>query len=236
MPIAKKTVKLFNLRAELLPTITTTLGVIILAALGLWQLYRLQEKNLFIASITENLGKPPIEYNPDSKKPYNKVSLEGNFLPENIYLYGRRLISLERDGYYLLTPFKTNSGEIILVARGWLGAKYKSQNPIASGELRKITGVILPLEKKKIFIPNNDLKNNVWFTLDREDANKFLKAQVENYYLLQIEQSDINYVKNVDINSLVMIKNDHLEYALTWFGLAISLIIIFIIYCKKKSL
>ncbi|RYE06566.1 MAG: hypothetical protein EOP33_00135 [Rickettsiaceae bacterium] len=231
----KKAIKLFGLEIELLPFIITILGVVILLYLGCWQLYRLEEKSLFIASVANNLVKPPSNYHANCEKPYSKVAIEGRFLPKNIYLYGQRSMSSDKDGYYLITPFETVNNEIILVARGWLSKKYKARNIVVSDEMRKITGIILPLEKKKTFIPDNDLNNNLWFTLDLEDANIFFNVKVENHYLLQIEPSEIDFVNNIDTKGLVKIKNDHLEYALTWFGLAISLVVIFVIYCRKKD-
>ncbi|MFY9589774.1 SURF1 family cytochrome oxidase biogenesis protein [Rickettsia endosymbiont of Halotydeus destructor] len=270
-------------------TFFTLCTVIILIILGFWQLNRLKEKKLFLAAMDHNLTSPAVDLK-DLKDDfiYHKVKITGHFLPgQDIHLYGRRSMSKEKDGYYLVTPFKTIDDKIILVARGWFsnrnksiigdsanrlfsklayrekfkgdtehrtatyssvredsstGSTYKLPLEVEFGKKsieqeHEIIGVTMPSEKIRSYIPDNDIKNNVWLTLDLKAATKILDLELQNFYIIQEGKdiSNLDILLPLSINHLANIRNDHLEYALTWFGLAISLIVIYIIYSRARA-
>jgi len=211
---------------------------IILISLGFWQLSRLKEKKLFLASMQANLTSPAVNLEKlGSNLIYRKVKITGQFLPnKDIYLYGRRSMSSEKDGYYLVTPFKTSEDQIILVARGWFSNRNKNMIAQATNEhLHDIIGVIMPSEKTRSYLPANDIKNNVWLTLDLKAASEALGLNLENFYIIGEGKdiSNLDILVPLSINHLAAIRNDHLEYALTWFGLAASLIVIYVI-CRRR--
>lgn len=213
---------------------------IILISLGFWQLSRLKEKKLFLASMQVNLTSPAVNLEKlDNSLTYRKIKITGHFLPnKDIYLYGRRSMSNEKDGYYLVTPFKTVDGQIILVARGWFSNRNKNIiKQAATEQPHEIIGVTMPSEKTRSYLPANDIKNNVWLTLDLTAASKALELNLENFYLIETSKdiSNLDILLPLSINHLAAIRNDHLEYALTWFGLAASLIVIYAIYRKKQQ-
>ncbi len=217
----------------------TLCTVIILITLGFWQLSRLKEKKLFLEAMDYNLTSPAVDLNAlEDNLIYRKVKITGHFLVgADIHLYGRRSMSKEKDGYYLVTPFKTTNDKIILVARGWFSNRHKNAISSAANEqTHEIIGVTMPTEKIRSFIPDNDIKNNVWFTLDLVGASDILGLKLENFYVI-LDGKDISGLDiliPLSMNHLANIRNDHLEYALTWFGLAISLIVIY--YLRKTKL
>lgn len=220
--------------------ITVLITFIILVSLGFWQLSRLKEKKLFLASMQENLTSPAIDLaDIQDNSPYHKIKTTGHFLPDkDIYLYGRRSISHEKDGYYLVTPFKTDEDKIILVARGWFSNRNKNIiTQAVNDQPHELIGVTIPSEKTRSYLLANDIKNNVWLTLDLEEASKVLGLNLENFYLIEESKdiSNLDILLPLSINHLAAIRNDHLEYALTWFGIAASLIIIYIIYRRSLS-
>ncbi|WP_375319387.1 SURF1 family protein [Candidatus Tisiphia endosymbiont of Oplodontha viridula] len=222
---------------QLLPLLLIILAFIILLSLGFWQIVRLQEKELFLNSIKNNLNNPPIDIKTLSvDKLYAKVKMKGHFLAgKNLHLYGRKSMSTEKDGYYLISPFQTDGNKIILVAQGWFAGKYKKNIDNVVNDSTEITGVILPSEKTKLFVLGNDVKNNVWFTLDLIQASDILGLTLENFYLIMEgnnNRSDI--LQSLSINNLLNVRNNHLEYAITWFTLAISLAVMFVIYHLPK--
>ena len=235
----QKKIRISRYHVELIPFIITLIGIISLIALGFWQLYRLQEKNAFIASVSRNLDNPALEYKVGKPATiYQKIKLYGQFLKgSDIYLYGRKASEPAKEGYYMLSPFKTNQGSVIMIARGWFAAKNKLLiQDVSDSNSIEITGVILPLEKQKIFIPNNDLKNNVWFTLKHQEMIDYTQQKLENFYLIQMNPASLpQYILPISAEGLVKIKNDHLEYALTWFCLSICLGIIFVVYNRQKQ-
>ncbi|HJD67096.1 MAG TPA: SURF1 family protein [Rickettsia endosymbiont of Bembidion lapponicum] len=220
--------------------LTVLITFIILISLGFWQLNRLKEKKLFLASMQENLTSPAIDLAEiHDNLPYHKVKITGHFLPnKDIYLYGRRSMSSEKDGYYLVTPFKTNDNKVILVARGWFSNRNKNIITQATNDQpHELIGVTMPSEKTRSYLPANDVRNNVWLTLDLQEASKVLGLNLENFYLIEesTDISNLDILLPLSINHLAAIRNDHLEYAFTWFGLAASLVVIYRIYRRSLS-
>lgn len=234
----KNTLKIGKCQVQLLPLLLTILAFVILLSLGFWQIARLQEKELFLSSMKHNLNNPPINIKALSgNKLYAKIRANGYFLVgKNLHLYGRRSMSTEKDGYYLVTPFQTDDNKIILVVLGWFAERHKKNIDNIIDNSMEITGVILPGEKTKLFVLDNDVKNNVWFTLDLTQASDVLGLKLEDFYLVMEgnnNRSDI--LKSLSIENLLNVRNDHLEYAITWFALAISLAVIFVIYNLSKK-
>ena len=108
--LKKNTLKIGKCQVQLLPLLLTILAFVILLSLGFWQIARLQEKELFLSSMKNNLNNPPINIKALSgNKLYAKIRANGYFLVgKNLHLYGRRSMSTEKDGYYLVTPFQTD--------------------------------------------------------------------------------------------------------------------------------
>ncbi|WP_342279097.1 MULTISPECIES: SURF1 family protein [unclassified Candidatus Tisiphia] len=235
--LKKSTLKIGKCQVQLLPLLLTILAFVILLSLGFWQIARLQEKELFLSSMKNNLNNPPIDIKTLSgNKLYAKIRANGYFLVgKNLHLYGRRSMSTEKDGYYLVTPFQTDDNKIILVVLGWFAGRHKKNIDNIIDNSMEITGVILPGEKTKLFVLDNDVKNNVWFTLDLTQASDVLGLKLEDFYLVMEgnnNRSDI--LKSLSIENLLNVRNNHLEYAITWFALAISLAVIFMICNLSK--
>lgn len=217
-----------------IPHIIFTFSFLILIMLGNWQLKRYDEKMLLIKNIEHNLSSPSIPLNKNPNV-FSKIFLEGHFVEgQYIFLYGRRSAETEKDGYYLLSIFKNNDGKKYLVSRGWLPFSAKD-NIKNFAELRSetINAIVMNGETKGFMVPENDIKNHIWFTVDLKLAHTILDIE-SNFYLMQINSNNLPLdTKPLTGNNLNKIRNDHLEYAITWYCLALSLLIIFIIKIKK---
>jgi surfeit locus 1 family protein len=217
---------------KILPNMIVLLTFIILLSLGNWQIRRLEEKQNFIETIESNLENSAKEietlYKPVPL--YSKVKIEGKFLRgQDIFLYGRRSSFPEKDGYYLFTPFAAKNGKTYMVSRGWMPQTVKVNltiNKDASDKMESIEAVTLPSEKRGYFVPENDVENNVWFTMDLNIAANTRSTNVKDFYLLQINSDNIPHgVIPLKVTYLSKVRNDHLEYAITWYALAICLLI-----------
>jgi surfeit locus 1 family protein len=232
-------IKIHKWKLELVPLLVTITATISLIYLGNWQLQRLSEKEQFIANIEYNIANPAVSISEISSPIplYSKVQISGHFLSDkNVHLYGRRTTSPEKDGYYLLSAFAADSGEIYLVSRGWLPHSAKNKIDTSSAETETIEGMTLPGEKKNLFVPANDLMNNIWFTLDLEMARHTLGVNVTDFYIMQTSSEYLpDGLLPLTTKNLSKVRNDHLEYAITWYSLAASLVIIFIIYSRKQN-
>lgn len=224
--------KLVNLRFFIVLSIT-----LVLISLGNWQLERLEEKESFITKIKHNTASPPRQIGEnDTLELYDKIELRGHFLNDVVFLYGRRSAYPEKDGYYLLSTFKDTFGNIYLVSRAWLSQSIKNEiSSIPSQSEEIITTFVMQGEVKKFFMPDNDSKNNIWFTIDLEEAKNKLGITNQNFYLMQLNANDLpTGFYPLTSNYLAVVRNDHLEYAITWYCLAALLLLMYFLYHKKS--
>lgn len=212
--------------------------VLSLLSLGIWQLQRLKYKNNLIEQIKHSVAAPALELEGlTSINLYTKIKLSGRFDNNKyIYLYGRRTAFPQKDGYYLLSPFITDNGDSVLVLRAWIPAAQKEQlGTFSSPSHEVITVIAMSGEKKQFFVPENDHNKNIWFTLDIEAAAMQLGTSYKNFYFMQLNADNLPPgAKALSANNLSNIRNDHLEYAITWFTLAFALLVIYIIFLLKN--
>lgn len=200
-------------------------------ALGTWQLYRLQWKTALISEITFGLDSTPVKYSNTLQKNYQRVVSEGKFNFENqIYLYS--LNESGKPGYDVITPYKTLKNENVLVNRGWINKNLKGNLEINLKENEvKITGLLREIYKANIFKPKNDLKNNIWFTLDANDLKELTGKQFSNYMIfLEKPKNKVPVPKKISID----VPNNHLKYAITWYSIAISILFYYLYFRRKK--
>ena len=200
-------------------------------ALGTWQLYRLQWKTELISEITFGLDSTPVKYSNTIKKNYQRVVSEGKFnFEDQIYLYS--LNESGKPGYDVITPYKTLKNENVLVNRGWINKNLKGNLEINLKENEvKITGLLREIYKANIFKPKNDLKNNIWFTLDANDLKELTGKQFSNYMIfLEKPKNKVPVPKKISID----VPNNHLKYAITWYSIAISILFYYLYFRRKK--
>ncbi len=222
------------------PLIFSVFSIILLISLGIWQLSRMSQKQEFLHSLKNNLDNLPTKFDSlaDNMILTSKVVVNGHFISgHNIHLYGKRSGISNKNGYYLLSPFQTDDDKIIIVARGWFDYIDKKQmQNIDNAEHQSITGIALMAEKHRLFLPDNDFKNNVWFTLDLKQIAKTLDMNIEDYYLLSFDQQDLPpNLEPISSKNLLAIRNDHLQYAITWFALALAVAIIYVVYTRNPD-
>ena len=173
-----------KLKREFLFQLFVILFITIFCALGTWQLYRLQWKLDLISEITFGLQSKPIEYSDSIKKNYQRVNVKGKFdFDKQIYLYS--LNDSGKPGYDVVTPFRTNKNQNVLINRGWIKKEFKD-NPsinIEAGAEREIIGLLREIYKPNIFKPDNDLENNIWFSLNLEDLKVATGEQFSEFVI-----------------------------------------------------
>ena len=206
--------------------------ITLFCALGTWQLVRLQWKNNLINQISEGLKSPAINYSNKIQTNYQRISVNGEYdFEKQIYLYS--LNEKGKPGYDVITPFKTKRLENILVNRGWIETVQKNKNEINKIKTSKIEGLLLKNVKKNIFKPDNEIKNNIWFSINSKDVKKFTGITF-NEHILYLEDKNINTPKPKQIT--IDLPNNHLKYALTWYSISISIFAYFLYFRKKNEI
>ena len=97
-------------------------------------------------------------------------------------------------------------------------------------KIENIQGIIINFPKPKFFELKNDIKGNKWYTLKIEDISKYLNIKLVPFLIYEINNSSDQLI-NVKPNYLSEI--NHLNYAVTWFMLAVVLSFIFIVFIRK---
>ena len=183
-----------------------------------------------ISEINFGLNSTPIKYSNSIKKNYQRVVPEGSFNYEDqIYLYS--LNAKGKPGYDIITPFKTINNENVLVNRGWIEKELKGSSEINTIKSKKIIGLLRKIYKPNMFKPENDLKNNIWFSINLNDMEKFTKTKYPNFVIfLENQEIKVPLPKKITID----VPNNHLKYAITWYSIAISILLYYLYFRRKK--
>ncbi len=231
----------YSFKPRFWPTVFTGVMLVCLLALGFWQMHRLEWKLGLIAQIEERAFMEPISLPTDNRDPdlleYQSVVVNGTFLNDKEmtrYSVGPN----GEPGYDLYTPFVSGDGYTIIINRGWVPEALKSQDERRQTlETDKVTvkGLLRKPESKLWYGPENEPTNNNWYY---NDLTAMAAAQnISNVYPMYLfaakEGGDLNLpiAGRTEIN----IVNNHLDYVLTWFGLAIVLVVIYVIAHLKKN-
>jgi len=134
----------------------------------------------------------------------------------------------------VVTPFQTVAGKLVLVNRGWVSEAYRKPESrlfSVTDEQVSLRAVLRLPQKKGYFVPENDPANGFWFTLKPDEMASFLKLDeaVTTYYADVVRTSEVLTLP-IAAETRIEVRNTHLNYALTWFGVALSLIGVYIAY------
>ena len=223
-------------------TAATLAGLAVLIGLGVWQLQRLEWKEGLIARIEARTERKPVSLERaiemserQGNLSYLPVRAEGRFHHKRErYLYA---ISLDGEpGWHVITPLETVDGTVVLVDRGIVPDKLRDPKTRPQGQIQEVvsvTGLIRTPEKPSLFIPDNDPKANQWFSRD-------LGAMARSMFpggTVQVAPFFLEAVAGVvpggwpkGGQTRLRLTNNHLQYALTWFGLAACLIAVYGFY------
>ena len=216
------------MRHKFLFSIFVFFFISIFIALGSWQLVRLNWKLNLIEQIQSSLKDEPININNTVLKNYLRIKAIGTIDFENqIYLYN--LNEKGEPGFEVINPIKINN-ENYLLNRGWIPFNKKNEKEINIIDENNIIGILRKQIKANMFKPKNDILNNYWFTLNRQDLYKLTGEKFSPYIIYLSSKSELPKAKMITAN----ISNNHKKYAITWFSLAISILLIYLYFRKKN--
>ena len=202
--------------------------IFVFVALGTWQIIRLNWKNNLILEIESSLKNPPVELTQSNKENYLKIKTSGSVdFEKQIYLYN--LNDSGTPGFEVLNPILID-GENYLLNRGWIPFEKKNTPEINILDQNNIEGTLKTQGRKNIFKPDNDIKENYWFSLNREDISKFTGKEFSKYIIYLDGNYQFPRPKKITAN----ISNNHKKYAMTWFSLAISILLLYLYFRKKN--
>lgn len=235
-------------RPTLWPTLITIPALMVLIAMGVWQLERLEWKEALIHErqsrsqapailLPDNLGDP-------ADLAFQNVRLRGRFLHDReFYLAARTLEG--RVGLHVVTPLALQDGRVVLVDRGWIPEGRRDPATRSAGQLPgelELTGLVrLPGWKGYSWLrPDNQPGENLWFWVDPTAMAAAaglvpVAAEIVAEVYLDAGPADNPGGWPVGGQTPIDLPNDHLQYAITWFALALSLVVIYVLYHLRRD-
>ncbi|PDH18896.1 MAG: surfeit locus protein 1 [Pelagibacterales bacterium MED-G44] len=216
------------MKYKFLFTVFVIFFVLVFIALGTWQIIRLNWKNNLILEIENSLKNSPVELNRNKIENYLKIKTSGVIdFDKQIYLYSLNDSGIP--GFEVINPILIMD-ESYLINRGWIPFEKKDTPEINIFDQNNIIGTLKAQGRKNIFKPDNDIKENYWFSLDREDIFKFTNKKFSQYIIYLDGNYQFPRPKKITAN----ISNNHKKYAMTWFSLAISILLLYLYFRKKN--
>ena len=216
------------MKNELLFSVFVYFIILTLFSLGFWQIYRLNWKLELIEQIENSLKNDPVELSNIEKKNYLRIKTSGEIdFDKQIYLYN--LNENGKPGFEVINPIKIGD-ENYLMNRGWIPFEKKELPEINFVNQNQIVGTLMLQTKPSTFKPENEIEKNYWFTLNREDVLKFTGRNFSEYVIYL--NGDYKIPKPRVITA--KISNNHKKYSITWFSMAISILLIYLYFRKKN--
>ena len=222
-----------------IPSLTALIMLIVLIGLGTWQIYRLHWKQDILAQIEAAETAPPIPLRPDSAPytpaPYTKISVTGRFRFDRAALFGaevRDTAAGSTMGSYQIVPLERDGAPPILVNRGWIPQKREAPLDDPSGVVT-VTGYIRPGDSAHWFSAADDSAGRQFFTLDPKVIGQAVGESDVLPYALVALGPDAARTYPAPAQTLPRPSNNHLSYVITWYGLALSLIVVFVVWMRK---
>ena len=201
--------------------------IFIVLSLGTWQVFRLNSKSQLISDLENNLKRNSIDFNVDIDKEYTKVLLKKKNLKSKIFLYH---LNQGEIGFKVIVPYEVNSSLLVLVDKGWIRKdKINSiKNSLLNDDI--IEGYTKKIREKKLFTPKNNIKEDFLYSVEIDNLKKSLNKNIYPLLIIQTSKTKKDIIPN---DYRVSLSNNHLQYAITWYGLALFTIIFFLYYRKK---
>ena len=213
-------------------------GILILLALGSWQVHRLIWKTELNeerrAQFQAEAVMLPAALDDAASYAYRRVWLEGRFRHEAEMFLAARTFD-RRVGYQIVTPFERTDGPAVLVNRGWVPLENKEPETRLGGQIQgtyRLEGVVVPGGRAGWFTPDNEPQNNMWFWTDTEALAAEAGIPAPSFLV------DAGPTPNpgglpIGGQTKVELRSEHMQYIVIWYALAIGLAVIYAIYMRR---
>ena len=237
-------------RSLVLASILALVGLAVLIGLGTWQLERKAWKEGVIATLSDRLSAAPVPLPARENWPkldpkrdeFRRVAFAAEFLHDKEVLVYTAGSSLRPDvsgaGYWVFTPARLLGGSIVLIDRGFIPEARKDPGARREGQVSGVIDIVGALrwpEPRGLFTPADSPGANLWFTRDPESvAQAKGLGPVAPFYVAMEQPAPPGGLPKPGVLH-PNLPNNHLQYALTWFGLALTLVGVFGAWVMRRG-
>ena len=228
-------------------SIVTLVALAILLALGTWQVQRLAWKEALIATIESRVGAEPVPL----AEVERAAASGGDFEYQPVATSGTYLHAKEQfffathggqSGWFVYTPLQMADGRAVFVNRGFVPYDRKAASTRADGQMAGTVAVsgltrTAPVEKPSWLVPDNQPAENVfyWKDLAAMTANAGLDPAAVVPFFIDASESDVPGGYPVGGVTIIELPNSHLQYAVTWYGLAAALLGVYVAMLLRRG-
>ena len=237
-------------KSTVLIVVAMALGLAILMTLGTWQVYRLNWKEQLIARITARSTSKPLTleqlgslWEETKDVDYLPVKLQGRFDHTREMFYFNTLNG--QSGWNVITPLSLDDGRILLVNRGFVPEKFRSANTRTTGQITGnvvITGLARNpvIKKPNSLVPDNQPVKSEFFWKSQAQMARLASEGTSVRilpFMVDAGKDNVNAAYPIGGTTRISFTNNHLQYAGTWYGLALALLAVgsVFIYRRKKQ-
>lgn len=234
--------------------IFTLVMVAIFTSLGVWQLQRRVEKHALIAALDARLAAAPVPLPPEAEwskltpghDEFRRVSFAATYetrLDAMVYSSGSAIRpDISGPGTWAFIPARLPSGETVAINAGFVPNTMQDRNVqdravarLITGKPVEMTGYIRFPEKPGILTPNVEQSKRLWFARDHlAMAQAFGWNNVAPFYIdLESPVPPSGIPKPGPLQ--VQLRDEHMQYAITWFTLAFAVVIAFGVWWRKRA-
>jgi surfeit locus 1 family protein len=233
--------------------IFTLLTLALLIGLGVWQLQRRVEKHALIAQLTERLAAAPAALPPLAqwsaltpvRDEFRRVRFSATYesRPDAmVYSSGSAIRDdIAGPGTWAFMPARLPGGETIAINTGFVqntmqdrGQQDRAVTRLVTGQPVTLTGYIRFPESAGALTPQENIAKRLWFTRDHLAIARALGwGEVAPFYIDLEQPAPENGIPKPGPLE-VHLKDDHLQYAITWFGLACAVLIAFGVWLRGQ--
>jgi surfeit locus 1 family protein len=226
----------------LVPGVAALAGLAVLLGLGTWQIQRKTWKEGLIATLAQRLDAAPMalpapgEWSALTQDnwEFRRVRLRAEFRDSGDALVFTSGSTLREDvkspGYFVFAPARLPGGGTVVVNRGYVRDR---SYPRADGAV-DVVGYLRWPEASSWFVSDHDAAGAIWYVRDQRLMAKVRSwGQVAPFYIEQespVPQGGLPHPATLNVR----LRNEHLQYALTWYGLALVLVVMFAIWATQR--
>lgn len=229
-------------RSIVATTVVVLIVFAILCGLGVWQVERKAWKEGLIATLDARLNAAPqslpanVHLTQDADE-FRRVALRVTFVPGQNALVFAAPSAFRPDikgiGYWVLSPAHRDGGETVVVDRGFIPASQKDSIPGAPAGAVDIVGVVRWPESAGMFTPAPDVAHGIWYARDPSAIAAAKGWGPVTPFSIEQESPQLPGAPRVG-KVVVNLPNNHLQYVITWFGLAAALLGVYAVWLAGR--